>query len=52
MIDFLLFRGFDDRRTDGRTDERTLVVVELLSRLKIQENPGKHVFKTFFAPSP
>ena len=30
MIDFKLFEGFGDRRTN----EQTLVVVELLSRLK------------------
>ena len=35
MIDFKLFGGFGDGLTDGRTDERTLVVVESLSRLKI-----------------
>ena len=38
MIDFVLFWGFGDGRTDrltdGRTNERTLVVVESLSRLK------------------
>ena len=32
--DFKLFRGFASRRTDGRTDERTFVNVESLSRLK------------------
>ena len=34
MIDFKLFGGFGDRQTDRRTDERTFVVVESLSRLK------------------
>ena len=34
MINFKLFWGFGDRQTDGLTDERTLVVVESLSRLK------------------
>ena len=34
MIDFMLFGGFDDGWTDGRTNERTLVVLESLSRLK------------------
>ena len=32
--DFKLFRGFASRRTDGRTDGRTFVNVESLSRLK------------------
>ena len=39
MIDFKVLGGFGNRRTDGLTDgltdERTLVVVESLSRLKI-----------------
>ena len=35
MNDFKLLGGFDDGRTDGQTNERTLVVVESLSRLKI-----------------
>ena len=34
MIDFKLLGGFGDGRTDRRTDERTFVVVESLSRLK------------------
>ena len=34
MINFKLFWGFGDGQTDGQTDERTLVVVESLSRLK------------------
>ena len=33
--DFKLLRGFADRQTDRRTNERTLVIVESLSRLKI-----------------
>ena len=32
--DFKLLRGFADRRTDGRTNEQTFVIVESLSRLK------------------
>ena len=40
MIDFKLFGGFGFRQTDRQTDrwtnERTLVVVESLSRLKIK----------------
>ena len=35
MNDFNVFWGFDDGRTNERTNERTLVVVESLSRLKI-----------------
>ena len=31
---FKLSRGFEDRRTDGWTNGRTFVIVELLSRLK------------------
>ena len=34
MIDLELFGGFDFTQTDEQTDERTLVVVESLSRLK------------------
>ena len=32
---FKLLRGFADRLTDEQTNRRTLVIVELLSRLKI-----------------
>ena len=35
MIDFVLFGGFANGGMNGRTYERTLVVVESLSRLKI-----------------
>ena len=34
MIDFKVFWGFALRLTDGRTNEQTSVIVELLSRLK------------------
>ena len=33
--DFKLLRGFDNGRTDGRTNEQTFVIVESLLRLKI-----------------
>ena len=32
--DFKLLKGFADKRTDGRTNEQTFAIVELLSRLK------------------
>ena len=38
MIDLELFGGFDFTQTDEQTDERTLVVVESLSRLKLPKN--------------
>ena len=34
--DFKLLRGFEDGRTNRQTDEQTFVIVESLSRLKIQ----------------
>ena len=34
--DFKLLRGFADRQTDERTDERTLVIVESLLWLNIE----------------
>ena len=37
--DFKLFRGFEDRRTDGQT----LVIVELLSRLKTSNVTIKYI---------
>ena len=44
MIDYKLFGGFGngqtDRQTDGRTNERTFVVVESLSRLKRNNQVG------------
>ena len=36
MTDLLMFLGFDDRRTDGRTDGQTTLVDKSLSRLKTQ----------------
>ena len=36
MIDFKQFGGFGNRRTDRQMDKRTLVVVELLSQLKME----------------
>ena len=33
--DFKLLRGFGDGRTNRQTDEQTFVIVESLSRLKI-----------------
>ena len=41
MIDFMLFGGFDDGQTDRQTNERTLVVVESLSRLKTRQGLRK-----------
>ena len=35
MIDFMLFWGFEDRLTDRLTNERTFVLLESLSRLKM-----------------
>ena len=35
--DFKLLRGFEDRQTNGRTNERTFVIVESLSKLKNNE---------------
>ena len=32
--DFKLLKGFDNGRTDERTNEQTFVIVESLSRLK------------------
>ena len=40
MIDLKLLGGFDFRQTDGRTDQRTLVVVESLLQLKKNEFDG------------
>ena len=42
---FKLLRGFADRQTNERTDERTLVIVESLSRLKKSRDIPKPFLK-------
>ena len=44
--DFKLLRGFDNRRTDRRTDKQTFVNVESLLRLKIA-NLSTYLLYTF-----
>ena len=44
--DFKLLRGFADGQMDKQTNEQTFVIVESLSRLKMEEN-----FENFFLPT-